>query len=256
MATNRLILNADDFGMSHEHNIAVLQAHHAGSIDSASLMVGERGTAEAVAMARQTPTLAVGLHLALSDATPVLPQDLIPHLVRGDGRFYPNESALFRTILSIKGLQQIQAEIRAQFTAFHETGLTCDHVNTHRHSHQMPHVAIMVFNEARRWGIKRTRLPWDATRRRRLGDWARLARFCVLYGIIRRSGVTTVYSSIGCNWSAATLLEVLPKLPAGLNELYFHPVALEEHPFASDLPTLLDPEVLALLARLRLFNIE
>jgi predicted glycoside hydrolase/deacetylase ChbG (UPF0249 family) len=251
MAATHLILNADDFGMSHDHNVAILQAHQAGSIGSASLMMGEPGTAEAVAMAHATPSLTVGLHLALSDASPILPPTLIPNLVEEGGRFYPNEAALFCAAWSADRRRQLQAEIHAQFRAFHQTGLTCDHVNTHRHSHQLPHIAIMIFDQARQWGVRKSRLPWDATRRHYFRQPARLARYCVLNSIMRRSGISTIYSSIGRNWSVATLLDVLQRLPTGLNELYFHPVALKDHSFAADLPTLLDSDVLLMLRRLR-----
>jgi predicted glycoside hydrolase/deacetylase ChbG (UPF0249 family) len=248
-------MNADDFGMSHEHNVATLQAHRAGSITSASLMMGQPGTAGAIAMAHATPTLVVGLHLALSDAIPVLPPNLIPRLVQNDGKFYANEAALLRAAFSTEGRRQLQAEIQAQFSAFHQTGLVCDHVNTHRHSHQYPHVAKLIFDEARRSGIRKSRLPWDATRHRRLGDAARFIRFRYLSGVLARSGIDAIYSSIGRNWNAKELLRVLNRLPPGLTELYFHPVALEEHLFASDLPALLDDDVLSTLARLRSANV-
>jgi chitin disaccharide deacetylase len=254
-AANRLILNADDFGMSHEHNVAILQAHKAGSITSASLMMGQPGTAAAVAIAHATPTLTVGLHLALSDAAPLLRPKLIPRLIRNDGKFYPNEAAILRTTFSVEGRRQLRAEIHAQFSAFHQTGLICDHVNTHRHSHQFPHVAKIICNEARAWGVRKSRLPWDATRPPRLGHTARLIRFYYLSWILRRSGVDTIYYSIGRNWNAGDLLQVLHRLPPGLIELYFHPVALKEHLFASDLPALLDDDVLSALARLRSSNI-
>ena len=84
--TPNLRFNADDFGASHLHNIAILEAYQAGAINAASLMVGETGAVEAIAIARQHK-MPVGLHLALSDAIPVLPPEVIPLLVRSDGRF-------------------------------------------------------------------------------------------------------------------------------------------------------------------------
>ena len=254
-SSDRLILNADDFGASHEHNRAILQAHQAGSLTSASLMMGQSATDAAIAMAHATPTLVVGLHLALSDAIPVSPPSSINRLVRADGTFHSNEAALFRAGFSVEGRRQLRREIAAQFHAFHQTGLICDHVNTHRHSHQVPHVAKMICEEARRWGVTKSRLPWDATRGRRPGHTARLIRFQYLAWILRRSGINTIYSSIGRNWTATELLEVLHRLPPGLTELYFHPVALEEHIFASDLPALLNENVLSMLKRLRPFRV-
>ena len=56
-----LIVNADDFGYSEEVNNAILRAHREGVLTSTSLMVAEPGCEQAVAIARQTPTLGVGL---------------------------------------------------------------------------------------------------------------------------------------------------------------------------------------------------
>ena len=60
----RLIINADDFGLSHEVNTAVIRAHTECPA-TASLMVNEEGFGEAVELARQHPRLGVGLHLSL-----------------------------------------------------------------------------------------------------------------------------------------------------------------------------------------------
>src|SRR5688572_27024564 len=64
-ATRRLVVNADDFGRSSAINAAVFQAHREGILTTASLMVNEPGTEEAVDMARREPRLGVGLHLTL-----------------------------------------------------------------------------------------------------------------------------------------------------------------------------------------------
>ena len=56
----RLILTADDFGLSPEVNAAVERAHREGVLTAASLMVGERAAPEAVEVARRNPRLAVG----------------------------------------------------------------------------------------------------------------------------------------------------------------------------------------------------
>jgi chitin disaccharide deacetylase len=244
-----ICLNADDFGLSHEHNVAIIQAHRAGAIVSASLMVGQKGTDEAISLARETPTLPIGLHLALSDATPVLSPALIPSLVSDDGRFFPNESALLRAAFSIAGWRQLRSEIKAQFRAFDDSGIRYDHVNTHRHVHQLPHIAQMVLAEARQRDIKISRLPWDAHRSKGLSYPLRLLRFRVLEQMMKHSGITTIYHSIGRDWDSDTLLDLLEHPPNGPIELYFHPVVSEDHPYAGDLPALTDVRVLSMLAK-------
>src|SRR5579872_5929422 len=82
-----LIVNADDFGYSARVNAAVLRAHREGILTSASLMVAEEGWQEAVAIARQTPTLGVGLHVVTTFDRATLPARDIPHLVDSMGKF-------------------------------------------------------------------------------------------------------------------------------------------------------------------------
>src|SRR5438445_6911057 len=60
--SNYLIFNADDFGASTGVNRGILECHTRGVVTSTSLMVTGRAVAEAVAMSRDHPALAVGLH--------------------------------------------------------------------------------------------------------------------------------------------------------------------------------------------------
>src|ERR1039458_5935078 len=60
-SVRRLIVNADDFGLSTSVNTAVIRAHCDGILTTASLMVNEPGLDEAVALAKQNPKLGVGL---------------------------------------------------------------------------------------------------------------------------------------------------------------------------------------------------
>ena len=128
----RAILTADDFGLSPEVNKAVERAHCEGVLTSASLMVGERAAAEAVGIARRNPGLAVGLHLTLTDGTPVLPPERIPALVRADGCFRDDMAGVGLALAaSAAAREQLRAEVAAQIGAFRATGLVCDHLNAH-----------------------------------------------------------------------------------------------------------------------------
>ena len=64
-----LIVNGDDFGATHGINRGILEAHRNGILTSASLFVDRPGSAEAAELARNTPSLSVGLHADL-DGTP------------------------------------------------------------------------------------------------------------------------------------------------------------------------------------------
>jgi predicted glycoside hydrolase/deacetylase ChbG (UPF0249 family) len=57
-----LIVNADDFGLSAGVNAGIVEAHTGGVVTSTSLMVNRAGAEDAATLARQHPTLSVGLH--------------------------------------------------------------------------------------------------------------------------------------------------------------------------------------------------
>jgi predicted glycoside hydrolase/deacetylase ChbG (UPF0249 family) len=64
-----LIVNADDFGLSHGVNRGVIKAHEQGIVTSASLMVRWPAAAAAAAYCHEHPGLSAGLHFDLGQWT-------------------------------------------------------------------------------------------------------------------------------------------------------------------------------------------
>ena len=64
--SRRLIINADDFGISRGVNDGIVEAAQAGGITSTSLMVNMPASADAMMRARQCPRISVGLHFNLT----------------------------------------------------------------------------------------------------------------------------------------------------------------------------------------------
>ncbi|GGC31591.1 hypothetical protein GCM10011504_07290 [Siccirubricoccus deserti] len=258
--TCRLILNADDLGLASEVNAAIEQAHREGVLTAASLMVGEPAAAEGVDIARRNPRLAVGLHLTLTDGTPTLPPKRIPALVQPNGRFRDDMAGLGLILATSRAARaQLRAEIAAQFAAFRATGLACDHLNAHKHYHLHPVIAAIAFAEAARHGIRAVRIPWEppalvpGAGRALWPLTAWLRRLAVCHGLRAPDRV------IGLAWSGAftadRLAEVLPRVPAGVTEIYLHPATAGGFPgaapgyrYAEELAALLDPRVRAACA--------
>ena len=106
----RLIVTADDFGLSREVNEAVEQAHRDGILTAASLMVSAPAAADAIARATRLPSLRVGLHLVMVEAWPTLPPEQLPDLVGADG--------LIRSDMGRLGLDlALKASARRQLAA-------------------------------------------------------------------------------------------------------------------------------------------
>ena len=81
----RLIVNADDFGLSAAVNEAVIRAFTEGVLTSCSLMVTGEAFEHAVSLAHAHPALAVGIHLVTVMGRAVLPPAAIPTLVDAAG---------------------------------------------------------------------------------------------------------------------------------------------------------------------------
>lgn len=237
-----VIITGDDFGLSVENNRGIITAHRHGILSTTSLMIGGDAASDAVDLARQYPSLAVGLHVNLSDTRPILPPEQVFTLVQSDGRFPADDDATHRAALwSVTGRQQIRAEIAAQFRAFHATGLKFDHVNSHRHILKHPLLAWMLFAEASRWQVRETRIPWPSEQAP--NDPMRYLRAVLLRWLGAIHGVQAPDRSIGRSWTNLQLANLLMTLPRGRTELYFHPVDAPQHQFAADLPILLDDSV-------------
>ena len=161
----RLIVNADDFGRSASINQAVIRAHREGILTTASLMVNEPACEEAVALARENPTLGVGLHLTLLCGHSALPPAEVPGLVNPNGEFSNNPAgAGFRYFFQRSLREPLRREIHAQFQKFRATRLPLDHVNGHLHLHLHPTVFRILMADASQLGIKRLRLTFDPFR--------------------------------------------------------------------------------------------
>jgi hopanoid biosynthesis associated protein HpnK len=239
LGSRRLIVNADDFGLSAAINEAVIRAHREGILTSASLMVNEPAAREAVALARQNPRLGVGLHLTFLLGHSALPPEKIPGLVNARQEFGVNPArAGFRFFFERCLRPQLRAEIHAQFQRFRATGLPLDHVNGHLHLHLHPTLFGLLMEDAAQLDLAPLRLTSDPLwlnlrlASGRLGY--RLTHAAVFGSLAARA--RPVLAHRGFRFTRAVfgllqngrvdetfVLRLLPRLPAGDSELYSHP---------------------------------
>ncbi|HEY5209683.1 MAG TPA: hopanoid biosynthesis-associated protein HpnK [Stellaceae bacterium] len=237
----RLIVTADDFGISPGVNAAIEDSHRHGILSAASLMVAGDAAADAVARARRLPSLGVGLHLVLVDGAPILPPARLPDLVDATGRF-PNAPARLgaRLYFSAAARRQAEAETRAQLDAFRATGLPLDHVNAHHHFHFHPAVRDLLIRLAPEYGIRAIRVPREPGNMLLRPFAASLRRRFDRAGIVHNDWQLGL-SDTGAMTTARTK-ELLGLLPNGVTEIYFHPA-----PGNDDHQALVDPEIVAML---------
>jgi len=235
-------VNGDDFGLSQRVNAGILHAHQHGILTNTSLMVTGSAWEAAVALACQTPSLQLGLHLTLVQGKAVLPHRTIPSLTDGDGNFLNNPTlAGLRYFFSPRARTQVRDECRAQIERFLATGLPLAHLDGHVNIHMHPVVFDSLLGLAEEYGVQAMRitredlacsLTLDARHRLRK-RWesfifSRLASRAEQK--LRASDIVFPDALFGLHQSGALdeayLLGLLPRLQMGTTELYCHPAFL------------------------------
>jgi len=128
-----LILHADDFGMCHSKNLAVMRAFETGAISSASIMMPCAWVAEAVEWVKKNPNADVGLHLTLTSEwssirwRPVAPVDQVKGLLDPQGYMWRSVEEVVRHAKP----QEVETEIRAQIELALQMGLKPTHLDSH-----------------------------------------------------------------------------------------------------------------------------
>ncbi len=235
--TTRLIVNADDFGMTKGVNRAVAELHDAGALTSATLMARGAAFDDAVRIARERPLLDVGCHVVLVDGLPSEhPRDAASVMARSGSLF----SSMVNFAMAVQSryvrIEHIQAEAAAQIATLQDAGLTVTHVDTHKHTHMLPRVARAIMQGALSRGVRRVRNPFEPAWCAALSPapLRRRVPFRLLH-LLQRSfdrqrrdiAMQTTDGSLGLiatgSLNAAVLRRILEAAPHGTYELVCHP---------------------------------
>ena len=236
----RLIINADDFGLTRGINRAIAELHEAGALTSATLMATGPAFEDAVAISRAYPTLGVGCHVVLTDGIPVLHPAEIPSLLGPDGKTF--RASLTDFLLAVlRGKvdpDHIAREAQAQVARLQRAGIDVTHIDTHKHTHMLPQVARPLLFVAERARIGAVRNPFEAPWSRALGhsELIRRLEVAALYPLrkkfealpqVRSGMIATTDGTVGISATGRldreTLTAILDHLPPGTWELVTHP---------------------------------
>jgi chitin disaccharide deacetylase len=78
----KLIVNADDFGLSRGINRGIIQSHEYGIVTSASLFANGPAFDDALEKITTCPKLGVGVHLNVLRGAPVAESNHLSHITR------------------------------------------------------------------------------------------------------------------------------------------------------------------------------
>jgi predicted glycoside hydrolase/deacetylase ChbG (UPF0249 family) len=230
----QLVINADDLGFAPGVNRGIAEAHEAGTLSSASMMVTTPAFGEAVALVHERlPRLGVGLHLNLVTGRPLAH---VPSLTdAATGAFYPLGTLARRAFAGRVHPADVRRECDAQLGALLAAGLVPTHLDSHRHSHALPGVLGPVVASALAHGVPIIRRPLDQPR---ASEPLAAAKMLVLHAAWRaaihgvegdgrrRLARAPHFRGIALQGApdfGRRLLTLLDHLPAGTTELMVHP---------------------------------
>jgi len=158
----KLVVNADDLGLTTGVNQGIFDAHDRGIVTSASLMANAPATSDAIWRIRSRPSLGIGAHLMLVDGVPMLSPNRIPTLVDGDGRFRPSWKPFIAACLRGRvSLNEVERELTAQVDRICSETIELTHLDAHRHVHPFPPLFQVVVRLAVRFHIPVVRVPYE-----------------------------------------------------------------------------------------------
>jgi hopanoid biosynthesis associated protein HpnK len=158
----KIIINADDFGLCNGVNRAVVQAHTQGILTSATIMANMPDARQAIELARQLPTLGVGVHLNLSEGKPVSKDPCVNCLLDTDSQFaYSPLRLSILSIISRRIRNAIATELAAQIQWVINNGLKPTHLDSHKHIHNFPSIFPIVCELAKNFRIAAIRWPFE-----------------------------------------------------------------------------------------------
>lgn len=247
----RLIVNADDFGLTAGVNRAIVEAHQKGIVTSATLMACGNAFDDAIGLCRRVPTLSVGCHVVLVDGSPLLPEQASTLLEKSIGSGNSNShvhshpaSAQFQRSLgkfalsAICGLyseEEIEAEVTAQIRKLQSAGVQVSHIDTHKHTHIFPKVLAPLLRAAKACGVQNIRNPFEPLRFAYMtGEWKRTMQMGMLQIYARNfrrsvneAGLSTPDGSLGIVAAGVLderlLKKIINVMPDGTWELVCHP---------------------------------
>ncbi|ETI69114.1 chitin disaccharide deacetylase [Neobacillus vireti] len=153
----KLIINADDFGLSRGVNHGIIDSYLYGVVNSTTMMMNMAGTDHAIQLAKKTSGLRVGVHLVLTSGKPIATD--VPTLISENGYF--KSLAAFNNGSDLS-LAEVEKEWTAQIERFIASGLTPTHFDSHHHVHTLKELEPVVKKLAKKYRLPVRRNGWIA----------------------------------------------------------------------------------------------
>jgi len=214
----KLIINADDFGLSLSINKGIIDAHRKGAITDISIIADGEAYEHAAKLAKESGIKNIGAHILLSQEK------------SESDKYYRFP---WGYVLDVKKLVEVENKIREQIEKIKNSGLKISHLDSHQHVHMWPGILEKFIRLAKEYKIKFIRFPRE-TKIPNISDIRNLVRTFLLSSLCGLSKNKLINSGIqksdyfyGHFYSGRLnkerLLDIFEYIKDGVSELSCHP---------------------------------
>ena len=223
----RLIVNADDFGLS-DHTVEwTIKGFECGALTSATIMAGMSATGKAVAYAKAHPQFSFGVHFYLVDEVPMCKPEEIPSMIDPQtGKLWQTRKFILRNFAGFIKVEDLKREMCAQYMAIKDVGVPISHVDGHGHNHRLPQSIKALAELKEDLGIEKVRRCQDlACEGTKLGLLSRIINKPMQKRIdgVRFKTTDHFLMNAGHTNDGHWFSKAVELLPEGVTEIGIHP---------------------------------
>lgn len=149
-----VIFTADDFGLTRGVNRGICEVVEAGILTSTTVMTNFPYYQEIHAIKDK---IGVGVHLTLTEGTPVLNPGKIPTLVDEKGNFYDHQELIKKVYWRKLSIGDVEAEFDAQIRQLVDIGIKPSHIDSHESILKYPFFISIAKRLAEHYDIRGVR---------------------------------------------------------------------------------------------------
>lgn len=192
----RVIINADDLGYSAATNKAIFDLMAEGRITSATIMANGQAVFEAAQRCKGFPQCSFGVHLCLTELSPVSQAGRELPFVDSQGNFDSSRFAASRPSRAVH--HRIFLEWCEQIQLLRGLGVPVSHIDSHNHVHTRPWLFPVLKRVQAATGIRKVRASLNLylERKHRAGRWLLVKKrlFNALLRFCYRTSTTDVFT--------------------------------------------------------------
>jgi len=140
----RLIINADDFGLSGPINRGIIETIENGVVNSVSQIATGRETDSACEYVSRKKELFTGWHINLTTGRPVLDPGQVSTLTDRNGFFLGKNRFVFKALAGLLDANECRSELMAQLDRLVKHNIQITHIDSHHDIHYLPFVADII----------------------------------------------------------------------------------------------------------------